>query len=114
MEGTERNHEIDVRTLEKRLEGDPAPPFLLDIREPWEWEIANLGQEGAELIPMSELPGRLDELPEDRDIVVYCRSGVRSDRVARYLRDQGYDRAINLDGGILAWAAEIDSSFETY
>lgn len=106
--------EIDVRELEQRLDGEGDSPYLLDIREPHEWEIANLGEEGAELIPMGELPERLDELPDDRDIVVYCRSGGRSARVVDFLRDRGFERAANLEGGILAWAAEIDSSLETY
>lgn len=114
VEGPEGDDEIDVRELEKRLEAEEESPYLLDIREPWEWEVANLGDRGAELIPMRQLPNRLEDLPDDRDIVVYCRSGSRSDRVASYLRDQGFERAMNLEGGILAWTAEIDSSLETY
>lgn len=114
MRESGERHEIDVETLEEWLEDGDEPPYLLDVREPWEWKIANLGDRGAELIPMGEVPDRLDELPREGDIVVYCRSGARSDRVARFLRDQGYEGAVNLAGGILAWASEIDPSLDTY
>lgn len=114
MVGSEPVDEIDAKELERKLSGEGERPFLLDVREPYEWEIANLGDRGAELIPMRELPDRLDELPEGREIVVYCRSGDRSAHVVRYLQDRGVERAVNLEGGILAWAHEVDPSLETY
>lgn len=77
-------------------------PFLLDVREPFEWEEANLAHMGAVLMPRREVPERLDEIPRGRPVVVYCRSGSRSMEVAALLADEGYDDVANLDGGILA------------
>ena len=86
-------------------------PVVLDVREPWERDIARLP--GTLDIPMNEVPARLEELPKDRDIVVMCRSGGRSARVAQYLEQKGY-RAANLTGGILAWAQQVDPALATY
>ncbi|WP_456428137.1 molybdopterin-synthase adenylyltransferase MoeB [Rhodocaloribacter sp.] len=104
--------EIDVRALKARLDRGEAP-FLLDVREPHEYAIANLG---APLIPVGVLAERLDELEAHRDaeIVVYCRSGVRSARAVRLLRERGFSGAVNLRGGILAWSDEIDPTVPKY
>jgi rhodanese-related sulfurtransferase len=77
--------------------------FLLDVREADEWDAGHAPE--AVWIPMGELQGRVDELPNDRRIVAICRSGNRSDVVARALIGAGYD-AVNLDGGMRAWASE--------
>lgn len=79
----------------------PEGATLLDVREDDEWRAGHA--EGALHIPMSEIPARLDELPEDGDLVVVCRSGGRSARVVAWLGQHGYD-AVNLDGGMGAWA----------
>ncbi len=102
--------EITPRELKARLAA-PDPPLVLDVREPWEQDIARLP--GTVDIPMNDVPARLAELPKDRDIVVMCRSGGRSSKVAGYLEQQGY-RAANLTGGILKWAQDVDPSLETY
>jgi adenylyltransferase/sulfurtransferase len=103
-------HEISPGALKSRLEtGDP--PLVLDVREPWERDIARLPNTAD--IPMGEVARRLGELARDRDIVVMCRSGGRSRKVAEYLDAQGY-RVSNLTGGILAWAADIDPTLKTY
>lgn len=77
-------------------------PFLLDVREPREWDAMNLGGLGATLVPMGQVPARLEEIPRDRAVVVYCHSGVRSLEVAQFLHAQGYDDVRNLEGGITA------------
>ena len=104
--------EIDVRALKARLDRGEAP-FLLDVREPHEYAIAHLG---APLIPLGVLPERLGELEAHRnaEIVVYCRSGVRSARAVRLLRARGFEGAVNLKGGILAWSDEIDPTAPKY
>lgn len=94
-----------------RAAREPAP-LLLDVRE--EWELAIAAVEGAMHMPMDEVPDRLGELAKDRDIVVMCRSGVRSAQVARYLEQRGYDKVWNLAGGILEWSAQIDPSISPY
>ncbi len=99
--------EIDAIDLARRLDSD-SPPFLLDVREPWEWSISGLKQKGACLIPLAELPRRLGELPTGRAVVVYCRSGQRSFTAARQLLLEGHAEVYNLRGGILAWARDIE------
>lgn len=74
---------------------------LIDVREPWEHEQASIP--GAVLIPLGEVPGRLDEIPGDREIYVYCRTGARSGRVVAFLREHGRPRSHNVSGGIEAW-----------
>jgi sulfur-carrier protein adenylyltransferase/sulfurtransferase len=76
---------------------------LIDVREAWEWEQQRVP--GALLIPLSEVPQRLDEIPDDRDVFVHCRLGGRSAKAVEFLREHGRPRAINVVGGIEAWEA---------
>ncbi len=85
-----------------------APPYLLDVREPWEWAVSNLADRGARLIPLGELEERLGEVPEDRAVVVYCRTGQRSLDAAVLMREAGRARVTNLRGGLIAWAREVE------
>ncbi len=85
---------------------------VLDVRELWEREICAL--EGSRHIPMSEIPARVDELPRDRALVVYCHHGMRSLQVTMWLREQGLDNVVNLGGGIDAWARDVDPAMPTY
>jgi sulfur-carrier protein adenylyltransferase/sulfurtransferase len=112
LEEREEENEMEPSELRARIEGDRAP-FLLDVREPHEWEAASLEEHGARLIPLGELGGRLDELPRDREIVVYCLSGARSARAAGELRAAGFLPVSNLRGGIAAWIEEATPSRET-
>ncbi len=105
--------ELGAVELNERLSSD-KPPFLLDVRQPHEWDIVNLEEGGAVMIPLAELPDRLDELPRDRDIVVYCRTGARSDSAARMLVEEGFSNVSNFVGGIHAWVDEIDPSLPKY
>jgi adenylyltransferase/sulfurtransferase len=85
--------------------------FLLDVREPYEYQIANIG---GTLIPQGEVPQRLPEIDRNSEIVVQCRSGGRSQRIAEFLAQQGYPNVKNLAGGILAWADQIDPTIAKY
>ena len=87
---------------------------MLDVREPYEWDLVSLERDGAVLVPLGELTDRLAELPKDRDIVVYCRSGIRSARAAGIVVDAGFRRVSNLAGGILTWVNEVDPSLPEY
>ena len=110
--GEEPVPEITVRDLKTRLDrGDDL--FVLDVRKPHEYDIANLG---APLIPLNELPDRVDELAPYRDqtIVIHCRSGVRSATALKLLQNHGFTDLLNLKGGILAWSDEIDPSVPKY
>jgi adenylyltransferase/sulfurtransferase len=103
--------EIAVCELKRRL--DARETFaLIDVREPHEYEIARL--EGAKLIPLGELPARLNELPRDCEIVVHCHAGVRSAHAVSLLHKAGLTRAVNLTGGIDAWSVEIDPAVPRY
>jgi sulfur-carrier protein adenylyltransferase/sulfurtransferase len=85
--------------------------FLLDVREPYEYQIAQIG---GTLIPQNDVPNRLAEIPRDREIIVQCRSGARSQRIAEFLKQSGYLNVSNLAGGILAWSDEIDPTVQKY
>ncbi len=112
-DGAEALPEITPASLKERLDrGDTLT--IIDVREPHEWEIANLEPYGSRLIPMREIEARLDELDRDAEIVLHCKSGGRSAAVLRQLRDAGYTRLWNLKGGILAWADEVDPSLPKY
>ena len=104
---------IDVTEASNRLGGE-APPFLLDVREVYEWDISNLAPQGAVLIPMGEVGARLDEIPRDRQIIVHCRTGVRSGDVANQLWRAGYRDVLNMEGGINDWARQIDPGLPIY
>ncbi len=93
--------------LASRLASD-APPYLLDVREPWEWAVSNLGSSGARLIPLGELGERLGEVPKDRAVVVYCRTGQRSLTAAQQLARAGRGPVANLRGGLVGWARDVD------
>ena len=84
----------------------------MDVRNPEEWSITSLP--GATLIPLPELAQRYVEVPGDREIVVYCRSGVRSGKAAQFLREKGYRNVRNLPGGTLRWSDEIDPTVPKY
>ena len=93
-------------------EGPDGAPVLLDVREPWEVELASLP--GAVAIPMGAITRSLDQLDPDRSTVCLCHHGARSMQVAMYLERQGFSDAVNLTGGIHAWAEQVDPSVRTY
>ena len=84
---------------------------IIDVREPHEYRIANLN---GYLIPLNDLPKRVNELDSAKDIVVYCHTGRRSGRAVDFLREVGFRRVKNLKGGIDEWAAKIDPSLPRY
>jgi sulfur-carrier protein adenylyltransferase/sulfurtransferase len=106
--------EMSVTELKERLDrGEPVT--IIDVREPHEWDIANLGAHGARLIPLNQVPARADEeIPQDGVVVLQCRSGSRSGRAAEFLQGRGWKNLYNLKGGILAWADQIDPSTQKY
>ena len=105
--------ETDCQTVQKRIAaGDDF--LLLDCREQDEFDTARI--DGATLVPMSELAARVGELADHkaRDVVVYCHHGGRSLRVAMWLRQQGFPRALSMAGGIDQWSQQIDPSIPRY
>jgi molybdopterin/thiamine biosynthesis adenylyltransferase/rhodanese-related sulfurtransferase/molybdopterin converting factor small subunit len=87
---------------------------LIDVREPFEWDIVNLEPYGAKLIPLDQVIDRRDEIGNAGDVILYCRSGSRSAGAIRQLRTHGFDNLINLKGGIRGWAEDVDPSLPTY
>lgn len=103
--------EITVKEL-KKLMDEKADIQLIDVREPYEAEIAEIG---AELIPMGTIPSNVEKISKDKQVVVHCRSGQRSGDVILWLEaNHGFENLYNLVGGVLAWSQEIDSSMPTY
>jgi adenylyltransferase/sulfurtransferase len=102
--------QLNVKELKQRIDGG-EDVFILDVREPYEYQIAQIG---GKLIPQNDVPQRLSEIPRDREIVVQCRSGARSQRIAELLKQSGYTQVVNLAGGILAWSDEIDPTVQKY
>lgn len=102
---------ITVQEL-KDLQDNHTDFQLIDVRESHENDICTLN---GELIPMNDIPSRFEEISRDKQVVVHCRSGMRSGNVIQYLeQNHGYDNLYNLEGGILAWAREIDPSMQQY
>ena len=102
--------EIEPLELKRRLDAG-EPVFILDVRDPHEYDICNLG---GHLIPMSELAQRVDELNAESEIVVYCRTGIRSARMVEFLQQSGFAKVFNLRGGIHAWADDVDPALPKY
>jgi adenylyltransferase/sulfurtransferase len=107
------SEEISVAELQTRLKNPASRPIqLLDVREPWEWNIARLPN--ARLIPLSRIESALHDLERSADIVVYCHHGIRSLHAMQFLREAGFETARSLAGGIDRWAVEVDSSVARY
>jgi len=105
--------EIDALELKVKMD-EKQDFFLLDVREPNEWDIAHIN--GATLLPLSQLPNRFKELEKykGKEIVVHCKSGVRSQKAINFLKQQGFDNLVNVAGGILSWSDQVDSSVPKY
>ncbi len=105
--------EITPAELKERLDrGDRLT--IIDVREPHEWEIGNLEEHGARLIPLGEIEARAGEIDPEDEIVLQCRSGARSAKALGVLREKGYTRLLNLKGGILGWSDDVDPSVPKY
>jgi adenylyltransferase/sulfurtransferase len=102
--------QITVKELKRRIDAGEDVQ-LIDVREPYEYQIAQIG---GKLIPQNDVPQRLAEIDREREVVVHCRSGARSQRIAEFLKQSGYPRVANLAGGILAWSDEIDPRVQKY
>jgi len=95
-----------------RADASRAAPVLVDVREPW--EFAHCRIEGSVSIPLGQLPARLEELPADRDLVLVCHHGSRSQHAAMFLAQRGYPSVHNLRGGVEAWAVDVEPGMKRY
>jgi adenylyltransferase/sulfurtransferase len=102
---------LTVEELKGRLDrGEDV--FILDVRNPEEFRICRIP--GSTLIPLPALPQRVGELDRGRELVVHCKSGMRSQKAIQFLRQQGFTKLLNLTGGILAWAERVDPAMPKY
>ena len=108
---TDSEWEITVDELKKRLDRNDRV-FILDVRNPEEFQICRIP--GSTLLPLPELPQRFRELNQDQEMVIHCKSGMRSLKATNFLRQQGFRKVKNLKGGILAWATSIDPTMPKY
>ncbi len=99
------------RDLAARL-ASADPPLLLDVREPWEFERCRIA--GSRLVPMRRVPEVAPQLDPEAEVVVICHHGIRSRQVALYLERLGFANVINLEGGVEAWAREVDPAMPRY
>jgi rhodanese-related sulfurtransferase len=100
------------RELSRYLAEGRDPPLLLDVREPWEFEVCRI--EGSRLLPMRQIPAAVRQLDAERETVVICHHGIRSRQVALYLEHQGFGKVINLEGGVAAWSQDVDPQMPRY
>jgi len=102
--------QITVKELKQRLDAGEDVQ-LIDVREPYEYQIAQIG---GKLIPQNDVAQRLGEIDASREVVVHCKSGGRSQRIAEFLKQAGYAKIVNVAGGITAWSDEIDPKVPKY
>jgi rhodanese-related sulfurtransferase len=105
------NH-MSATQLKSYLDNSARRPVLLDVREPWEYRICHI--EDSQLVPMNQIMRVLNEYKPDDELVLICHHGVRSQRVGAFLAQAGFRNIVNLDGGINAWAREVDPGMPTY
>lgn len=103
--------QVDVRAFQE-MRQSAEPHAVLDVREDWEREICRL--EGSLNVSLTKLPEYIPDIPKDKPLVVMCHHGMRSWHAVMWLRSQGFNNAVNLDGGIDAWARQIDTTMATY
>jgi rhodanese-related sulfurtransferase len=104
--------ELSTDDCKNYLEQAATPPLLLDVREPWEYNIVHL--EDSRLIPMREIPQAAEAMNPEQEIIVICHHGIRSRQVALYLESKGFSNVINLYGGLDAWARDTDRQMPSY
>ncbi len=102
--------DINVIELKERIDQD-NPPIMIDVREPHEWDMQHLP--GVEKVSLGTIPAELDNLRQwkDQEVVLICRSGGRSGKATQFLKQQGFEKARNLTGGMLAWKEHVDPEF---
>lgn len=104
--------QLPVQQLKQWLDETGNAPLIIDVREPWEHGICRI--EPSTLIPMGQIPARLEELDQEKEIIVLCHHGIRSMQVCRFLAHHGFTNLYNVYGGIEAWAREVDPFMEQY
>ena len=103
---------LDLTPKELKVHLESNKPLLLDVREQWEWDKCHFDK--ARLLPMGQVITNINSLDKSQELVIICHHGIRSMQVARYFESIGFDKIINLKGGIDAWAKTIDDTMVLY
>ncbi len=103
---------FSAKQLHEHLEKTDSNPLLLDVREQWEFDYCNI--EGSVLIPMGQLPAKLETLDPLRETIMICHHGIRSRQMGYYMEQAGFKQIINLDGGVEQWADDVDHTMKRY
>jgi len=98
--------------LKEFLASTNEQPLLLDVRERWEFEYCNI--DGSVLIPMGQLPDKLETLDKSQEIIMICHHGIRSRQMGYYMEQAGFEHITNLDGGVEQWANDVDKTMKRY
>jgi rhodanese-related sulfurtransferase len=104
--------ELSALELNTYLRSCESSPLLLDVRQPWEFDVCKI--DNSVLLPMAQVPERIETLDSTREIVVICHHGIRSRKVGHFLKQSGFDKIINLSGGVDQWAKTVDQKMSTY
>ena len=104
--------EFSAEQLKTYLDTCDEQPLLLDVRQPWEFDVCKL--DNSVLVPMSTIPSNVESLDTNRETVVICHHGIRSRSVGRFLEQSGFSNIINLSGGMAQWAKTVDTKMPTY
>ncbi|NOQ91054.1 MAG: sulfurtransferase [Gammaproteobacteria bacterium] len=104
--------EFSAEQLKTYLDSCSEQPLLLDVRQPWEFELCKL--DNSVLVPMSTIPAKVESLDLEQETVVICHHGIRSRSVGRFLEQSGFSNIINLSGGMSQWAKTVDDEMATY
>lgn len=104
--------QVEANELQQLLESGKREPIIIDVREPVEYEEAHIP--GLPLIPMQTIPGMIDQLDKESSYLFVCRSGSRSQNVALYMKEQGFEKVRNYAGGMLAWSGDTQTGLEWF
>jgi len=104
--------ELSALELKTYLQSCETSPLLLDVRQSWEYDICKI--DNSILMPMTQIPDNINSLDNTRETVVICHHGIRSRRVGKFLQQSGFDKVINLSGGVAQWAKTVDQKMPTY
>jgi len=104
--------EFSALELKAHLENCEDQPLLLDVRQPWEFDVCKI--KNSTLMPMSQIPSKIETLDLTRETVIICHHGIRSRSVGRFLEQSGFSNIINLSGGVAQWAETVDNQMAKY
>ena len=104
--------EYTAQQVQEHIQSSAGEPLLLDVRETWEYKVCHI--EGSTLVPMQDIASELSKLDPKRETIVICHHGIRSRMVANYLEQSGFEKVINLSGGVKSWAEQVDPNMAVY